>query len=217
MVFTGADRVDDFRSRLVLRLEGRLPASYVEMMFRFADTDGALEWAEAGLLEAYGAGRDPLAEVALSQQELLQQFSAEELAAITRLVEPVSFARGTLILSTDGRGSAQNSGSLFFLCSGKVSISLPGEAGSDDEGQRIRLSVLWPGSAFGEIAVLDHDTRSADVSADTEVHCLGFKLATLQRLPAPLAAAIQLKLTQGLAKLLARRLRRVNREFQALS
>ncbi len=217
MIFTGADRVDDFRSRLTLRLEEQLPAPYVEMMFRFADTDSALEWAEAAILRANGASRDPLAEVALSQQELLQQFSPEELAAITRLVEPVSFARGTLILSTDGRGSAQNSGSLFFLCSGKVSISLPGEAGSDDEGQRIRLSVLWPGSAFGEIAVLDHDTRSADVSADTEVRCLSFRLAALQRLPPPQAAAIQLKLTQGLAKLLARRLRRVNREFQALS
>ncbi len=187
------------------------------MMFRFADTDSALEWAEAAILKANGASRDPLAELALSQQELLQQFSPEELAAITGLVEPVGFARGTVILSTDGKGSAQNSGSLFFLCSGKVSISLPGEAGSDDEGQRIRLSVLWPGSAFGEIAVLDHDTRSADVSADTEVHCLSFKLGALQRLPAPLAAAIQLKLTQGLARLLARRLRRVNRDFQALS
>lgn len=217
MIFAGADRVDDFRKRLSQRLEGQLPAAYLELMFRFADTESAQEWTESAILEANGGMRDPLTLVPLSGQELLQHFSAEELAAMEDLVEPVSFARGTLILGTKGGGCTQNSGSLYFLCSGTVSVSLPGEAGSDEAGQRMRLSVLWPGSSFGEIAVLDHDTRSADVIADTAVHCLSFRLASLQRLPAPLATAIQLKLTQGLAKLLARRLRRVNREFQALS
>ena len=217
MIFTGVERVDDFRQRLSQRLGEQVPAAYLALMFRFADTDSALEWTEGAVLEANGSRRDPLAEVPLSGQELLQQFSADELAAIESLVEPVNFARGTLILGTGGEGLAQNSGSLFFLCSGTVSVSLLGEAGSDDAGQRMRLSVLWPGSAFGEIAVLDHDTRSADVIADTAVRCLSFRLASLQRLPPPLATTIQLKLTQGLAKLLARRLRRVNREFQALS
>ena len=122
-----------------------------------------------------------------------------------------------MILGSEGEGHAQNSGSLYFLCSGTVSVSLPGEGGSEDAGQRMRLSVLWPGSAFGEIAVLEHETRSVDVVAETTVRCLSFRLAALQALPAPLATAIQLKLTQGLVQLLARRLRRVNREFQALS
>ena len=216
MILTGADSVDDFLARLSQRLQGKLPADYMERMFRFADTERALEWAEAAILQAHGSGRDPLAEVALSQQELLQQFNQEELAAIETLVEPVGFPRGTLILGADGKGSGP-ADCLFFLCSGTVSVSLPGEAGSDSEGRRMRLSVLWPGSAFGEIAVLDHDTRSADVIADTGVRCLSFRLTALQRLPSPLAAAIQLKLTQGLARMLARRLRRVNREFQALS
>lgn len=217
MLFTGAERVDDFRRRLSRLLQDGVPAPYLEQMFRFADTDSALQWSEAAILQANGLRRDPLAEVPLSGQELLRHFNPEELAAIESLVELVHFARGTLILSTEGGGEARGGGSLFFLYSGTVSISLPGETGGDTEGPRMRLSALWPGSAFGEIAVLDHDTRSADVIADTEVRCFSFKLSSLRRLPAPLAAAIQLKLTQGLAKLLARRLRRVNREFQALS
>ena len=217
VLFTGADEVDDFRRRLSLLVRDGLPAPYLQQMFRFDDTDSALQWAEAAILEANGLRRDPMAEVPLSGQELLRHFDKEELAAIESLVEPVRFARGTLILSVDGAGSVRGGGCLFFLCSGTVSVSLPGEAGSDAEGQRMRLSALWPGSAFGEIAVLDHDTRSADVIAETDVRCLAFKLASLRQLPAPMEAAIQLKLTQGLAKLLARRLRRVNREFQALS
>ena len=96
---------------------------------------------------------------------------------------------------------------------GKVSVSLP-EA---DGEPRLRLSVLWPGSAFGEVAVLDPESRSADVVADTAVRCLVLKMETLRNLPAEQAGVVQLKLTQGLARLLARRLRRVNREFRALA
>ncbi|WP_029923280.1 glutaminase A [Nevskia soli] len=217
IVFSGADHVDDFHSRLSQRLEAQLPAAYLELMFGFADTESALEWAEGMILAANGCRRDPLAEVPLSAQELLQQFSADEMAALESLLEPVAFARGSVIFGSAGVGDAHDRGKLYFLCSGVVSVSLPGEAGSDEAGQRMRLSVLWPGSAFGEIAVLDHDAHSVDVVAETAVRCLGFSLAMLRALPEPLAMTIQLKLTQGLAQLLARRLRRVNREFQALS
>ena len=209
LAFTGAAHLDDFQRHLLDRLRGKLPAPELELLFRFADTDSAMEWAENAILEAAGCGRDPMSEVPLVQQELLQKFSAAELAALERLLQPASFKAGELILGADqGPG-----GCLYFLCSGKVSVSLP-EA---DGEPRLRLSVLWPGSAFGEVAVLDPESRSADVVADTAVRCLVLKMEALRELPAQQAGAVQLKLTQGLARLLARRLRRVNREFRALA
>lgn len=211
VLFTGAGQVDDFRQRLELELQGGLEQDELARLFQFTDTDAALEWAESAVLRAFGIERDPFAEVPLSGQELLRRFSAEELAVVQRLVRPVRFRQGSTILSSSG--PAQGHGAVFFLSSGKVSVSLPTSSVEGEEVPRLRLSVLWPGSAFGEIAMLDGDTRSADANADTDVLCQALSLEDLQRLPADM----QLKLVQGLALVLARRLRRVNREFQALS
>jgi glutaminase len=212
VLFTAAGRVDDFRQRLEQQLQGELAPAELEQLFRFADTDAALEWTETAVLRAYGIVRDPYAEVPLSGQELLRRFSAEELIVIEKLARPVRFRQGSAILSTSGE--AEGGGDrVFFLCSGKVSVSLPTTSAAAGAAPRMRLSVLWPGSAFGEIAMIDGDTRSADATADTEVLCRSLSLQDLQRLP----AEMQLKLAQGLAQVLARRLRRVNREFQALS
>lgn len=210
LLFTAAGRVDDFRRRLELQLHGQLGADELAQLFRFADTDASLEWAESAVLRAYGIERDPFAKVPLSGQELLRRFNPEELALLEQQVRPERFRQGSTVFSSGDK--AAGGGRIFFLCSGKVSVSLPTTSGGG-EVPRMRLSVLWPGSAFGEIALLDGDARSADATADTEVHCLTLGLADLQRLP----AGMQLKLAQGLAQVLARRLRRVNREFQALS
>jgi len=209
LALTGTSHLEDFRRQLHERLRDRLPAPRLELLFRFADTEAAMEWAENAILEAEGCGRDPMSEVPLQSQELLQKFSPAELAALRPLLEPARFAAGERILRADqGPG-----GRLYLLVSGKVSVILP----EGDGESRLRLSVLWPGSAFGEIAVLDPETRSADVLADTPVQCLVLRMEALGRLPPGQAGAIQLKLTQGLARLLARRLRRVNREFRALA
>jgi len=209
LAFTAASHLEDFRRHLLDRLRDKLPAPRLELLFRFADTEAGLEWAENAILQAEGCARDPMSEVPLERQELLQKFSATELAALQPLLEPARFTAGESIL----RAEQGPGGRLYFLVSGKVNVSLPAENGEP----RLRLSVLWPGSAFGEVAVLDPETRSADVVADTAVHCLLLKMEDLRRLPAQQAGAIQLKLTQGLARLLARRLRRVNREFRALA
>jgi hypothetical protein len=209
VAFTGAAHLEDFLRNFGERQPGRLGAELREALFRFPDIDAAMEWAENAILAQQGCGRDPLSEVPLAGQELLQRFSAGELAALERLLQPLHHAPGDVILRADqGPG-----GRLYFLVSGKVSVNLP----QGDGAPRMRLSLLWPGSAFGEVAMLDQETRSADVVADTEVRCLALDLADLGRLPPEQHGAIQLKLTQGLARLLARRLRRVNREFRALS
>lgn len=209
VAFTGAAHLEDFLRHFGERQPGRLAEPLREALFRFPDIDSAMEWAENAILAQQGCGRDPFSEVPLAGQELLQRFSAGELATLQRLLRPLHHAPGEVILKADqGPG-----GRLYFLVSGKVSVSLP----EGDGAPRMRLSLLWPGSAFGEIAMLDQETRSADVVADTEVRCLALDVADLRKLPPEQHGAIQLKLTQGLARLLARRLRRVNREFRALS
>ena len=208
LAFTGTAHLEDFHRHLQDRLRDKLPAARLELLFRFDETEAAMEWAENAILEAEGCGRDPMAEVPLSRQELLQGFDAGELRALQGLLEPAHFAAGACILDARQRG-----GRLYFLLSGKVSVSLP----EGDGEPRLRLSVLWPGSAFGEVAMLDPEAGSAEVLAETDARCLVLKVEALGTLPAEQGGAIRLKLTQGLARLLARRLRRVNREFRALA
>jgi glutaminase len=209
IALTGAAHLADFLRHFGEHAHGRLPAALRQRLFHFADIDAAMEWAESAILEQQGCGRDPLGEVPLERQELLLRLEAGEVQALRELVRAEHYAHGTVILGA-GAGPCDR---LYFLVSGKVSVNLP----AGDGAPRMRLSLLWPGSAFGEIAMLEEETRAAEVVADTGVSCLVLELAALRRLPAGRAEALQLKLTQGLARLLTRRLRRVNREFRALA
>ena len=68
--------------------------------------------------------------------------------------------------------------SLYLLAAGRVSICLSMKNGA----RRQRLSTISPGLAFGELALLDGGTRSADVIADEPALCYVLPIAKLQEL-----------------------------------
>ncbi len=60
--------------------------------------------------------------------------------------------------------------SMFVIVSGKVKVSLYGE-----DGREIILNNLYPGDFFGEMALLDSEPRSANVTTTEETTCMVLK------------------------------------------
>ena len=93
--------------------------------------------------------------------------------------------------------------SLFLLCDGLAKVRT-----YTTDGDEVVMSLLGTGDVFGEMAVFDGDSRSADVVALTSLRLVKLRIppfASLLRQQADFALA--------LAKLEANRLRDLNRRF----
>ena len=96
-----------------------------------------------------------------------------------------TFHRGSLMF-IEGESSAE----MFIVRSGKVRIL------KQEGGSTVELAILGPGSVIGELALLDHQPRSAtaQVLEDTVVTVIDEELftRTLQRIPPWLGNIVQL-------------------------
>jgi len=96
----------------------------------------------------------------LRRSPLFELLSPAELQVLADLSKPRRYAAGKQIFAEGEVGD-----SLFVLASGEVEVSrheTPGAA----------LAVLGPPAAFGEMALVDREHRSATVRARTEVQAL---------------------------------------------
>src|ERR1051325_105665 len=96
---------------------------------------------------------DPFEE--LRSAPLFGQVPEADLRALAQLVRERTHPRGSLILTQGDPGEA-----LFLIRSGQVKVSVVAE-----DGREVILSVLGPGSFFGEMARVDDEPRSAHVIA----------------------------------------------------
>ena len=186
-------------SLLALAIKAHVKGS--EMIRWFTTLDESIEWAEDQVIFRYGGFTD-LADIAsLAHQVLLEGLTAEEVAELAKLAVPRTFKTGELIIA-----AGDPADSVFFLQSGMVSIKL---------ANGTRLASLVPGVAFGEMALIDAP-RTADVWADTEVHCLQLPLDayTAFRVRNPHAGE---RIIRNLATLLAQRLSQANMRVDLLS
>jgi len=90
----------------------------------------------------------------LSGMPLFADFTEEEISTLIDLSESCSCKEGEIIVEQDSKGDA-----MFLLVDGSVKVSHR----ADD--RKIDLAVLGTGDFFGEIALVDHGPRSADVVA----------------------------------------------------
>jgi CRP/FNR family cyclic AMP-dependent transcriptional regulator len=97
---------------------------------------------------------------ALRRCPLFELLSTAELAVLADLSRPRRFAPGERIV-----GEGELGDSLFVLASGEVEVSR-------SEGSGGPLAVLGPPQAFGEMALVDREHRSATVRARGEVRAL---------------------------------------------
>ncbi|MEO8289988.1 MAG: Crp/Fnr family transcriptional regulator [Gaiellaceae bacterium] len=95
---------------------------------------------------------------ALRKVPLFAELSDEDLGHLANQMKERKFAEGSPMTS-EGTGGA----GFFVITDGNAAVSIGGEA----------KATLGPGDYFGEIALIDEGTRSATITAATDVTAYG--------------------------------------------
>jgi len=171
----------------------------------FGELDEALEWVEDRILGDALCEYGEQEALGLNEIELFKGRKAETLAALEQCMEKRSYKTGDKIFKRGDTGDE-----LFLIRMGAVRIMLP-----LSEKQSHHLGTFGRGSFFGEMAFLDGDVRSADAVAfsDTELYVLSRKAFDAM---AEEHKKLALRLMEGLASVLASRLRYTNAELRVL-
>jgi CRP-like cAMP-binding protein len=137
----------------------------------------------------------------LRRVPLFESLSEPDLQSFAELVRERSYPRGSVIVFEEDPGDA-----LYVVAAGQVKVVLVAE-----DGREVILSVLGPGSFFGEMAILDEGPRSAHVIAMEESNLLILRRDDFHaRLRAMPEVAI------SLLKEISRRLRRADEKIGSL-
>jgi SulP family sulfate permease len=171
----------------------------------FGELDEALEWVEERMLKEAVCEIGELDALELNEIELFKGRKAETIAVLAQCVAKRSYKSGEKIFS---RGDAGDE--LFLIRKGAVRVMLP-----ISEKQTHHLGTFGRGAFFGEMTFLDGKVRSADAVAfsDTELYVLSRN--TFDSV-AEEHKKLALGLMEGIATVLARRLRYTNAELRAL-
>jgi CRP-like cAMP-binding protein len=94
----------------------------------------------------------------LRQTPLFASCDDRELESISRLVDEADLAEGRVLI-TEGSTDCREA---FIVLEGTAGVSVRG----------VQVAVIGPGSCTGEMAVIDHDRRSATVTALTPMRVL---------------------------------------------
>jgi glutaminase len=201
VVFAHSDHLALLRRYMKARLEQQ----YTEKFRLFEDHDPALEWCENQLLAAKLPGHLNGHRVPPERYELFQGLLAEEIQLVVSRLKRREFQPGEAIVS-----AGEEANELFLLARGHVSVLV-----QHTSGVPRRLATFSAGMAFGEMAIIDHARRSANIVADTEVECDLLELTEFQSL-ADSHPNIKIKLLENLCLGLSRKLRKANRDISAL-
>jgi len=98
----------------------------------------------------------------LRQHPMFRDLEPEALDQLCRYAKPTLLKRGATIFAQDDPGD-----SLYAVISGTVKISV-----SSPDGRNAILNLIGPGELFGEMAVLDGQSRSADATANANCEIL---------------------------------------------
>ncbi len=171
----------------------------------FTDLDDALEWVEDRIIHEAALQRDEEIALELHEVELFAGRKEQTLAALEQCMEKRSVAAGESIFS---RGDAGDE--LFLIRRGAVRIMLP-----LSDRQSHHLGTFGRGAFFGEMAFLDGEARSANALAfvDCELYVLSRRAFDAF---AEEHKKLALKLMEGIASVLASRLRYTNAELRVL-
>jgi CRP-like cAMP-binding protein len=124
--------------------------------------------------------------IILKMNPMFAELGVDELQRISNLCQTQQLASGEMLFQKGDNGDA-----LFGIRRGQIRI----ETGASD-GSRLTLNFLGPGDVFGEVAVLDGKSRTADATAaePTELFVLRREdfLAHLEREPRVAVKLIEL-------------------------
>ncbi len=132
---------------------------------------------------------------------LFAEFTDDELESLFELLDPVHVKAGDCIVQQDEPGYA-----MFIIVSGAVSVV------HCQNDERLILADLGPGDFFGELALVDHGPRSADVEAVTGCDLVAFSQGAVNSL-AGVHPSAAFKLLVAVGRVLVKRLRAGNRKY----
>jgi CRP/FNR family transcriptional regulator, cyclic AMP receptor protein len=95
---------------------------------------------------------------ALRNVPIFAGLTDDDLERLARQMKERRFAEGSAV-TTEGAGAA----GFFVIAEGNATVSVRGEV----------TAQLGPGDYFGEIALIDEGTRSASITAATDLLCYG--------------------------------------------
>lgn len=171
----------------------------------FDEVDDAVEWVEDRILAEARVTHTEETLLDLHEIELFAGRKAETLSALESRMQRRSLKAGETIFKAGDTGDE-----LFLIRRGEVRILLP-----VDGVHSHHVSTFGRGAFFGEMSFLDGNPRSATAVAyyDTDLYVLSRQ--TFDQL-AEEHKKLALNLMEGLARVLAGRLRYANAEMQAL-
>src|SRR5215218_1408451 len=138
----------------------------------------------------------------LGKLELFRGLSAAELTQVNELLGRTKFPTGAMILTADQPGEIA-----YIVLDGTLKVST-----IEANGRELTLALLGPGEIVGELALADRAARSADVTALEPAVLVWIDRGTFERLRREISS-----ITENLLRLLARRLRLVNAQLQAVA
>ena len=177
----------------------------------FADSDRALEWAENHLIATLRPGAAAGGEYPFERLDLLAGFSPAEREQFRSLLKRREYAAGEIVFR---EGAIEDE--LYIILSGSASVKLEiAAARRNQRGREQRLVTFAAGTAFGEMALLDREARSATVQADAPLVCYVLDRPAYERIEREMHA-IAIKLLTNLGSELSARLRQANRMLNQL-
>lgn len=172
----------------------------------FSDSDHALEWAENHLVGTLRPAEAAGGEYPFERHALLARFTSKEREQFRALLKRREYAAGEVVFR---EGAAEDE--LYIIASGSASVRLAIAArGHEKGGREQRLVTFASGTAFGEMALLDREPRSATVQADERLVCYVLDRPAYERIERDMPA-IAIKLLTNLGVKLSTRLRQSNR------
>ena len=113
----------------------------------------------------------------LRSVSIFSDLSDVELASISKKMTPYSYSKGEFIVMEEMEGQQ-----CYFITHGSVKITR-----SSKEGREVILAILTAGEFFGEMSLLDGESRSANVLTLEETKVLALNrndfMATLEEYP----------------------------------
>jgi len=173
----------------------------------FPDVDRAIEWAEEHLILSRLGDVEAGTEFPFGRLDVFSDMGDQELAVMRESLERRTYRAGEVVFR-----EGDTSDELYLIAKGSASVRLR-LAGSDRETRLISFS---PGTAFGEVALLDREARSATVEADEELVCYVLTRERFDRLTAE-HPGVAIKLLTNLGREISGRLRRANRTIYQLA
>lgn len=171
----------------------------------FGDLDLALEDAENRILARHGWKPATPERIDLAECEIAHGMSRQDVEALKALLRLRLFRSGDVIIQP-----GEDASEMCVLTRGTASVWLHSE-----ESPKKRVATFTPGMIFGEVALLDRQPRSAQVTADTDVELLSLDAGCFDGLTAS-HPNLQRLLLRNLSQILARRLRATNRDLGAV-